>query len=108
MALPADYAFERDLVADCLLAALAANCLLEVIGQRKARGSGTTVGAPDALLYCAGHMVPIEFKRAADGRLSKGQVWQMELRRRQGIETRIVRSLVEFVDVVNECRRAAA
>ena len=97
---------EAALVSICQGVAKAANVLMEVAGQRKARGSGTSIGFPDAVLYCNGRTAVCEFKRAADGRLSKGQVAAMELRREHGVETYVVRSVDDFVKVVNAMRRA--
>ena len=101
-----DFDLERDLVATCRLVAERANVYVEFICQRGGRRSGTTVGAPDALAYCNGRTAVCEFKRAADGRLSKGQVAAMELRREHGVETHVVRSVDDFVKVVNQMRRA--
>jgi hypothetical protein len=63
------------------------------------------LGAPDAILYCAGHVRIIEFKRAKDGRLSVVQEATIRRRREQGIETAVIRDESEFVALVNSCRR---
>ena len=52
---------ERDLVAECCNLAEAMGANLEVCGQRNLKGSGTTMGAPDATLFASGWTVPIEF-----------------------------------------------
>lgn len=96
---------EADLVNRCREDAEAMGVYLEVAGQRKAKGSGTTVGFPDAILYAAGHVVPVEFKRAADGRISAGQAAAMLKRERQGVATRVIRTEQEFVAIVNACRK---
>ena len=79
---------------------------LEVIGQRRARGSGTSVGAPDAILYCAGQVAVIEFKRP-DGRLSSVQETARRIRAEYGVETHVIRDLTAFVELVNTMRRQA-
>ena len=98
-----DY-FEKTLVAACCEVAQAMGAHLEVIGQRNARGSGTTVGAPDALLVCCGQVRLIEFK-TADGRLSLAQKSRIYERAEQHVDTDVVRSVNEFVALVNSCRR---
>lgn len=99
-----DPASEKALVAACADVAAAMGCVLEVVGQRKARGSGTTIGAPDALLSTAGHYVPIEFKRPG-GVLSLAQKALIEDRRRCGVETAVIRRVDEFVDLINAIRK---
>jgi len=96
---------EADLVNRCREDAKAMGVYLEVICQRRAKGSGTTTGAPDAILYAAGHVVPVEFKRAADGRISAGQAAAMLNRERQGVATRVIRTEREFIALVNACRK---
>ena len=88
------------------------NVYCEVIGQRRAKGSGTTQGAPDMLVYVAGRALPVEFKRALDrvthtpcGKLSYDQIVAIERRAAQGVETHVVDSLDDFVRLVNEARR---
>ena len=103
-AAPPKLELEADLVNRCREDAKAMGVYLEVAGQRKAKGSGTTVGFPDAILYAAGHVVPVEFKRAADGRISAGQAAAMLKRERQGVATRVIRTEDEFVKLVNHLR----
>lgn len=98
---------ESDLVSRCREDAEAMGVYLEVIGQRKAKGSGTTVGAPDAILYAAGHVVPVEFKRFKDGRISVAQAAAMVRRERQRVATHVIRTEAEFVALVNACRKEA-
>jgi hypothetical protein len=96
---------ERHLVDRCREIAVAMAAYMEVISQRKGgRGSGTTAGAPDALLYCNAHVIPIEFKRFADGRISQVQAATIARRKAQGVETAVVRDEGEFVRLVNSCR----
>jgi len=97
---------EKHLVDRCREIAGAMAAYLEVISQRKGgRGSGTSLGAPDAILYCAGHVRIIEFKRAKDGRLSVVQAAAIERRRLQYVETAVIRDEGEFIELVNKCRR---
>jgi len=98
---------EADLVSRCREDAEAMGVYLEVAGQRKAKGSGTTVGFPDAILYACGHVVPVEFKRFEGGRISQAQAAAIIRRERQGIATRIIRTEDEFVALVNRCRGTA-
>lgn len=95
---------EKRLVSDCLAAAKAMNCYVEVAGQRNARGSGSTIGLPDAFLYCAGKCLPVEFK-SPTGRLSPGQTLAQHKRADQHVHTFIVRSVAELIDIVNAARR---
>ena len=95
---------EADLVNRCREDAEAMGVYLEVAGQRKAKGSGTTVGFPDAILYACGHCVPVEFKRFEGGRISQAQAAAVIRRERQGVATRIIRTENEFVALVNHLR----
>ena len=100
---------EKELVAACrdvLNFAQPPLGYLEVIGQRRARGAGNSLGAPDAILYCAGRMVPVEFKRP-DGRLSDVQQTARRIRAEHGVKTHVIRDLTEFVGLVNQLRRQA-
>ena len=86
------YQYEADLVADCKALADKCGLKLERIGQRKAKGSGTERGAPDAFLYVAGFAHPLEFKRPkpAVGRAGRCSLEQMAAaeRRRAWAERR--------------------
>jgi hypothetical protein len=109
---PAQTGLERDLVSACCETATEINAHLEVAGQRNARGSGTTVGAPDATLFCSGNVVPIEFKRRGriasdDGQLSLAQRARIYDRYQQGIPTAVIFSEAEFIRLINWCRRNA-
>lgn len=104
------YLFEADLVNDCTLAADTMGVFLEVAGQRKAKGSGSSKGLGDGFLCVAGWHHPLELKRAASkgterGRFSYDQIVAAERRRAQGIETYAPRTLQEFVNLVNWSRR---
>ena len=96
---------EKHLVDRCREIAVAMAAYMEVISQRGGKHSGTTVGAPDAILYCAGKVIPIEFKRFADGRISQVQAATMARRKAQGVDTAVIRDESEFIRLVNECRR---
>ena len=103
-------ALERDLVADCREAATAMHAFLAEVGQKRAKNSGTTVGYPDLTLMCNGHTVLIEVKRTKapgtpKGLLNLGQIAFIERAAEQGVEVRVIETLQQFVDVVNECRK---
>jgi hypothetical protein len=97
--------YEHELVGACMQVATAMACYVERLGQRKAKGAGNERGAPDALLYCAGKVVPLEFKRFRDGRLGLDQIAAIEKRQAQRVETHVVRRVEDFVAAVNGCRR---
>lgn len=98
--------YESELVGACMEVATAMACYVERLGQRKAKGAGNERGAPDALLYCAGKVVPLEFKRFRDGRLELDQIAAIEKRQAQRVETHVVRRVEDFVAAVNSCRRS--
>ncbi len=101
---------ESDVLDDCREYAKAMGAYLMEVGQRKARGSGTTRGFPDLVLVCAGHVVLIELKRLkvkgeSGGRLS---IWQEAVIARcaeQGVKVHVVDRIEDFVALVNACRR---
>jgi len=102
------FEFERDLVSACQAVLNYVSPplgYLEVTGQRRAKGAGNSLGAPDALLHVGGQTLVIEFKRAKVGRLSSVQETARRLRAEHGVETHIVRHVGEFVELVNACRR---
>jgi len=104
---------ERDLVAECRVAAKAMGAFLVELGQRRAKGSGSTIGLPDLAVLCNGKTVWIETKRAhvkgeGHGCLTVGQVAFIEKAAEQGVRVFVVDSLDGFVSVVNLCRRRAA
>lgn len=101
---------EKDLVQDCKDAAERMGAMLAVVGQRRAKGSGTTVGYPDLTLICSGEVVLIEVKRTKDaengaGTLNMGQIAFIEKAAEQDVGVRVVASLQDFIDCVNWCRR---
>lgn len=96
--------FERDIVAECLGIAKTMGAYVEVIGQRKARGSGTTEGVTDTLVFCAGNVIAAEFKRA-DGTVNMRQHIAAERRFARGVKTPVIRSADEFVRLLNWCKR---
>ena len=103
---------ERDLVAECCQLAEAMGANLEVCGQRNLKGSGTTMGAPDATLFASGWTVPIEFKRLGrvpsdDGQLRIDQRARIYDRLQQGVQTAVIYHVDEFAKLVNWCRRNA-
>ena len=101
---------ERDLVQQCKGAAEAMHAFLAEVGQKRAKNSGTTLGYPDLTLMCNGHTVLIEVKRTKapgvpKGILNLGQIAFIERAAEQGVEVRVIETLQQFVDVVNECRQ---
>ena len=101
---------EKDLVQECRQVAEAMGAFLALIGQRKAKGSGTTRGVPDMLLMCAGEVRLIELKRPATpdnpkGFLSLGQLAFLARAAEQGVEVHVVDNVDDFVRLVNSCRR---
>lgn len=103
------YVLESALVQDCKVAADALGVCLEVIGQRKAKGSGTDRGVADALLHAGGKSLNVEFKRPESdgtraGRFSLDQLAAAERRRHQGVETYAPSTLEHFVALVNWAR----
>ena len=100
-----DLELERDLVNLCRQAATAMACYIELISQRGGKNSGTTVGAPDGHVYVAGKCIPVEFK-VAKGRLTPRQIANQQLREEHGVHTFVIRTLDEFVGVVNAARKS--
>lgn len=95
---------ESALVNSCRKLSVAMGCYLEFISQRGGRGSGTTVGAPDAFLYCSNVCIPIEFK-VGRNQLSEEQAACYAKRLDQHVETAVIRTEEQFVELVNRCRR---
>ena len=103
---------ESDLVDRCHQYATALGAYLMHVGQRKAKGSGTTVGFPDLVLVCGGHVVLIELKRLKvkgedGGRLTVGQNAVIAKCAGQGVKVHVVDRIEDFVALVNEARRAS-
>jgi len=99
-------AFEKEsnLVASCLRIAEGMGVYVECIGQRKARGSGTTIGAPDLLLFVAGHVIPVECK-SIRGKATLAQMARAYDREQQGVTTAFVSDDEDFIKLINTCRR---
>jgi hypothetical protein len=72
---------------------------LEVVGQRKAKGSGTTLGFPDAVLYRRGNTYLVEFK-SRTGRLNRAQELAIHCRWQERVPTYVVSSEQEFADLM--------
>jgi len=98
-------ALERDLVQELRVVSKAMNCFLVEMGQRKAKGSGSTVGLPDLAIICNGRTVWVETKRAKLGCLSIGQIAFIERAAEQGVHVFVVDNVSDFVSLVNGCRR---
>ena len=96
---------EKDLVQQCKNAAEAMGAFLAVVGQRNARKSGSTLGVPDLILFCAGQVRLIELKRPNLGRLSLGQLAFIDRCAEQHVKVHVVDNVQDFADVVNGCRR---
>jgi hypothetical protein len=102
---------ERDVVQECRVIAAAMGVFLAEVGQRRAKGSGTTVGYPDLTLLCAGQVVLVEVKRprTADhprGYLSLGQSAFIARALEMGVDVRVVETPYDFIAIVNHCRRS--
>ena len=96
---------ERDLVQQCRESAKAMSAFLAEVGQYRAKGSGTTIGFPDLVLICAGHVVLIETKRAQGGVLAIGQHEFIRRAGEQHVDVHVVTTAQEFEALVNRCRR---
>lgn len=77
---------------------------LEKIDQKRAKGAGSAVGAPDAILSRKGTLYALEFK-SKDGRLSKGQRIAIHCRWQERVPTYVIASEQEFADLL--CGRLA-
>jgi len=104
------YELEKDLVEQCRQRAEDMGCWVAFVGQRKAKGSGTTVGYPDMTLFCNGWVVLIELKRTktADGQagtLNLGQIAFIEKAAGQAVRIPVIDSVDDLTAVINECRR---
>ena len=104
------YQYEADLVSDILKLAARCGVYVEAVGQRKAKGSGTTRGAPDLLVYVGGFVHPVEVKRPKSdgtraGRFSHDQLVAAEQREAQGVVTSAPRTLQHLANLVGWSRR---
>ena len=97
---------EAELVNDCRKVAEAMNVFLAVVGQRNARKSGSTLGFPDAVVFCNGEVRFVEFKDPDTGRLNLGQSCFIARAHEMGVEVHVVDNLNDFVSILNGCRRA--
>ena len=95
---------EASLVNECRKVAEAMGCFLAVVGQRNARKSGSTLGFPDAVIFCSGEVRFVEFKDAKTGRLNLGQHAFIARALEQGIEVHVIDNVQDFCAVVNACR----
>ena len=103
---------EAELVEEIRVIAKEMNVHLVEIGQRRAKGSGTTVGIPDLAVNCAGKTVWIETKRAhrpgeGHGCLSIGQEAFIAKAADQGVHVFVVDDVQQFVQIVNSMRHSA-
>ena len=101
---------ERELVNECRAIAQAMNAYLMEVGQRRAKGSGTTVGFPDLVLVCAGRVQLIEVKRPKteehpQGYVSLAQQAVIDKCAEQGVTVHVLHCAEQFVELVNSCRR---
>ena len=102
---------EKDLVEQCRQSAEAMGAFLALIGQRKAKGSGTTRGVPDMLLMCNGQVRLIETKRPKTdehphGYLSLAQSAFIAAALEHGVTIHVVDDVRDFEALVNDCRSA--
>jgi len=95
-----DERLEAEVIAGCKELVRDFGGYLELVGQRKAKGSGSTVGFPDAVLYRKGHAYFIEFKRPHGGVLSRDQELAIECRAAEGVPTYVVSNEQEFADLM--------
>ena len=94
---------EAGVIQVCREVAKRAGVVLEEVGQRKAKGSGTTIGFPDLCLSVAGWWVPLEGKFKAN--VSEAQYQLAVWKREQGVDTARITSGQDLADVIGFCRR---
>jgi hypothetical protein len=107
------YQFEAEVVDDCralVKSGWFAPVKFEVIGQRKAKGSGTDRGAPDAILSVGRWCHPCEFKRPASdgtrpGRFSHDQIEAARQRLAAGVYTYAPRTCQQFQRLIEWSKR---
>lgn len=100
---------EKDLVQECQIVAEAMGAFLAHVGQRRAKGSGTSRGFPDLVLLCNGEVRLIELKRPATpenpkGFLSLAQSCFIARAHEMGVEVEVVDNVADFCRIVNACR----
>lgn len=98
---------EAALVDSIRAACKAMGVMLVEIGQRRAKGSGTTVGCPDLAVLVNGRTIWVETKRHSGGRLSLGQQVFAEQALSHGVAVFVVDRLEDFVRIVNAARMAS-
>jgi hypothetical protein len=94
---------EHDVVDVCRKLAKQYGIVLEEVGQRNAKKSGTSIGFPDLTLAVAGWWVPLEGKFQSQP--SEGQVIAAQWRLEHGVDTARITSGQDFSDVVGFCMR---
>jgi hypothetical protein len=94
---------EHDVIDECREVAKRAGVVLEEVGQRKAKGSGTTIGFPDLCLSVAGWWVPLEAKFKKE--VSEAQYLLAAWKREQGVDTARITSGQDLADVIGFCLR---
>jgi hypothetical protein len=94
---------EHDVVDVCRKLAKQYGCVLEEVGQRNAKRSGSTVGFPDLVLAVAGWWVPLECKYKKEPSVAQAEMarWRWE----HGVDTARITSGQDFADVVGFCMR---
>lgn len=95
---------EKDLVSDCHASAERMGAYLTHVGQRKAKGAGTTVGFPDLVLICNGQVVLIELKKPG-GYVSLGQQEFIRRAHEQRVKVYVVDRIEDFEALINQCRK---
>lgn len=101
MAAPKDERLEADVIKNCKQWLNDYHLgYMEVAGQRKAKGSGSTLGFPDAVVYSRGRVFIVEFKRPNGGVLSADQRIAITAREAEGIETWVICNEQEFVRMI--------
>ena len=94
---------EGDVVNTCREVAKRAGVVLELVGQRKVKGSGSTIGFPDMALSVAGWWVPLEAKHEKP--VSQGQYLLAQWKREHGVDTARITSGQDLADVIGFCER---
>ena len=94
---------EADVIAECRQVAERCGVVLELVGQRDARKSGTTLGFPDLAVSVAGWWVPVEAKHEKEP--SQAQYLLAVWKREHGVDTGHVRSGQDLADIIGFCRR---
>jgi hypothetical protein len=94
---------EHDVIQECREVAKRVGVVLEEVGQRRAKGSGTTIGFPDLCLSVAGWWVPLEGKFRAN--VSEAQYLLAAWKREQGVDTARITSGQDLADVIGFCMK---